>query len=203
MSETETDSVPPRFPASSVPSALPQAFPASSGSAPSAIVPSQQSAAFAQELRGFFSRKYKAHKLLYHAAITALVFVVVSLPLIYSYTSRASRVVGTELVNKDCPTSEGKFVHSLLFFVVVFVICKIHNTYALPEDMKSSALMAKHAFYAALIYFFLSSTDAYLLSRKVIPDAADEKGCPSLRGILLHGVVFLAVFLLVSYFPKD
>ncbi len=153
----------------------------------------------------FFSEQYKAHRVVYHAAIAALVFVIVSLPFVYHYTGRVSKMAlpKTELFADNCPTSAGKFVHSLIFFVLIYVICKIHNAYVPVQDAKSNALMAKHAFYASLVYFLLSSTDSYLLSRRLVEDAADAKGCPSVKGILLHSIMFLAVYLLVSQFPKD
>lgn len=191
MAETDTDDFIDQQPSSQ--QSLLQKIPLLPQSVPSVLQPGYN----------LVADEYNRHKLVYNAAIAALVFVIVSLPLVYNYTGKLAKYANTEVFANNCPTSAGKFAHSVIFFVLIYVICKIHNAYAPAQNAKSNAQMAKHAFYTSLLFFVLSSTDAYIVSRKLVKDVADANGCPSVKGILLHSIVFIAAYLLVGQFPKD
>jgi len=139
------------------------------------------------------------NKKLLCSAIAAIIFIVMSLPQAYTQTSR----VTTTTVGM-CPTPEGKFIHAALFFVIEYFILKIMASQNwMNLQTKSDALLAKYSFYGTLLFFLISSSDAYQLTGKFISNVADEHGCPEVKGVLIHGVVFLVVLLLVMYFPKD
>lgn len=127
------------------------------------------------------------------AAIAAGIFIAVSLPQVYHQTSRL-----TMTIEETCPTPEGKFLHAALFFAISYIIMK----YAVKEG-QSDGLIAKHAFCGALLFFLLSSTDSYRLTGKLISGLSNEAGCPELKGIVVHALVFLVVLVLVMHFPKD
>ncbi len=154
---------------------------------------------------GFFL-EYPSHpQFLVAAATAALVFFLVSLPQVYQSTKEAVNYVNPNMVlfENNCPTAEGKFLHTLLFFAIMFAIGKIKNVYDASQHKKSNALLAKYAFYGSLLYFFLASSDSYHLSGKLLSGLADPNGCPFFKGLLVHSVVFYCFVLLTCYFPRD
>jgi hypothetical protein len=141
------------------------------------------------------SKKKDFNKKLRHSAWAALVFVIVSLPQVYNVTNS---VLPTAI--NGCPTPVGLLLHTLVFFAVLFFIMK---TVTLRDTHKPSGLLAKYAFWSALIFFFLSSREMYAVTGSVISGLADSNGCPTLTGVLVHGLVYVAVLVAVMYFPKD
>jgi len=137
------------------------------------------------------------NKKLLCSAVAAAIFIAVSLPQVYHQTSRL-----TATFEDPCPTPEGKFIHAALFFAISYFVMKLMSGYKYM-DQKSDGVLAKYAFHGTLLFFLLSSTDAYRLSGKWIPGLASEAGCPELKGILVHAVIFLVILILVMYFPKD
>ena len=155
---------------------------------------------------GFFL-EYPSHpQFLVAAATAAFVFFLVSLPQVYQSTSNVVNYLepnSVKLFENNCPTADGKFLHTLLFFAIMFAIGKIKNVYGLNQPKKSNALLAKYAFYGSLLYFFLASSDSYHLSGKLVSGLADPNGCPFFKGLLVHSVVFFCFVLLTCYFPRD
>jgi hypothetical protein len=137
------------------------------------------------------------NKKLLCSAVAAAIFVVVSLPQLYNQTSRL-----TTTIDVNCPTPEGKFIHSALFFAISYFVMKIMSSYKYMEG-KSDGVLAKYAFHGTLLFFFLSSSDTYRLTGKFVSGLANEAGCPELKGIIVHALVFLVVLTLIMYFPKD
>jgi hypothetical protein len=62
--------------------------------------------------------------------------------------------------------------------------------------------MAKYSFYGSLTYFFLSSTEMYMLTNSVIGGTADD-GCPTVKGIVIHAVVYMLLLVGLMSLPKD
>lgn len=141
----------------------------------------------------------QTNKKLIWSAIGAAIFMAVSLPQAYNQTSRL-----TQTINNKCPTPEGKFIHAALFFAVNYFVMKLAASNKwMNMEQKPDALLAKYAFYGTLLFFLISSSDTYRLTGKLFSGVADEYGCPEIKGVLLHGVVFLAVLVLIMFFPKD
>jgi len=135
------------------------------------------------------------------SAIAAAIFIAVSLPQVYGQTSRLTTTVSLgSTIEETCPTPEGKFIHAALFFAISYFVMKLMSTYKYM-DSKSDGVLAKHAFYATLLFFLLSSTDSYRLTGKLVSGLSNEAGCPELKGIIVHAIVFMAVLTLVMYFP--
>lgn len=141
------------------------------------------------------TKKKDFNKKLYYSAWAALVFVVVSLPQVYNLTN----MVAPTSIN-GCPSPVGLLLHTLVFFAILFFLMK---AVTMTRTTKSDGLMAKYAFYSALIFFLLASREMYSVTGSVIPGLADMNGCPTLTGVLVHGLVYLVVLVLVMYFPKD
>jgi hypothetical protein len=130
-----------------------------------------------------------------YSALSAIVFMAVSLPQTYQQTD--NRFITT--VDGACPTPEGKFLHTGVFFVILYFLMKWLN-----RSNLSDGLIAKYSFYSALIFFMLTSNDSYALTTRLgLPDMIDGSGCPTKRGVLIHGLVYLVVLTLIMYFPKD
>jgi hypothetical protein len=143
-----------------------------------------------------------------YAALSAIVFMTVSLPQTYQKVETFSNKglsylpgsMSINTINNNCPTPAGKFVHTGVFFVVLYFLMKWLN----KSDL-SDGLIAKYSFYTTLIFFLLSSNDSYALTSQIpsMEDLVDDSGCPTKKGVLVHGLVFLVILALVMYFPKD
>jgi hypothetical protein len=62
-----------------------------------------------------------------------------------------------------------------------------------PEKELGIPKKLKYSFFSALIFFFVSSPIMYQLMNNVNTNAfivADENGCPSSSGLLLHTLIF-------------
>jgi hypothetical protein len=134
------------------------------------------------------------------AAIAAVVFILCSLPQVYNKTD--TRYANT--FSEGCPTPEGKFIHAALFFAINYFLMKVgsNNGYFGLEN-KSNGVIAKYAFYATLLFFVLASTDAYRMTGKFFSGLANEAGCPDVKGVIVHGIIFLVVLILIMYFPME
>ncbi len=137
-------------------------------------------------------------KLMYSLA-AAIIFILVSLPQVYHQTDRV-----TNTYANGCPTSEGKFLHSVVFFAISYFLMKISVKQRWNGmTVVSDAHLAKYAFYATLLFFVFASTDAYMLTGRMMGDLASAAGCPTVRGIIVHAIIFMVVLLLTMYFPMD
>lgn len=132
-------------------------------------------------------------------AISAAIFVMASAPQVYAQTSRL-----TLTASDNCPTPTGKFIHAALFFGVLYFVMKLSASQKwLQMEGKSDGLMAKWAFHATLLFFLVASSDTYRLTNGLISGVSNEFGCPEMKGILIHGLVFMALVVLMMYLPKD
>jgi hypothetical protein len=139
------------------------------------------------------------NKKLVYSGTAALVFVLMSLPQAYAQTGR---IVHT--YDDSCPTPEGKYLHALLFFVINYFAVKFAESQKyIGLEKKSDAMIAKNAFIASLLFFVIASTDSYKLTGKLFGGLANKAGCPDVRGVVVHGIVFLVILTLVMYIPKD
>lgn len=135
-------------------------------------------------------------KKLYYSAIAALVFLIISLPQTYDTTDSLSGST-LSLIDGSCPTPSGKFLHTAVFLTILYFIIKLTDKKGLTPGM-----MFKYAFYSALIFFVLSSSDAYALTSNSFDGLVNTAGCPTRRGVVAHSIVYLFVILLVMYLPE-
>ena len=139
------------------------------------------------------------------SSIAGLVFALVSLPQVYTKTNALTNNFNVSTFADNCPSPEGKFLHFALFFAIEFVIMKIMAMYNYAGmGRKSDGLIAKYALCGALLFFLLSSTDAYRMTAKLGLNLADSNGCPKPVGVVVHAAVFVVILLLkMQYLPKD
>lgn len=136
----------------------------------------------------------------------AVLFFLVSLPLVYGYTNDLGSKVGDNYPSYGfstydgmCPSSVGKFLHAFVFFALVWVVMRRSE----KLSHKSNALLAKYAFYSTLLFFALSSSDAYNMTNGLVSGMSNGMGCPTAKGAFVHGLVFLVALTLMMFFPKD
>jgi hypothetical protein len=141
--------------------------------------------------------------------LAALVFLGVSLPLTYRSTDRLIPSQGstTYVGIGNCPTPVGKFLHTGIFFVILYFLMKYFD-----RSNLSNGLIAKYSFYATLLFFLISSEEAYSLTSQIpgMSDAVDDMyfdvgmvGCPTTKGVIIHAIVYLVILVMVMSFPKD
>lgn len=129
---------------------------------------------------------------LYHAAISACVFLVASLPYGYGKTNGFVSDAG------DCPTYKSKLLHTLGFFALSLLVMKF-----VGKSDKPLELMVKYATYASLLFFLMSSTEAFKFTGSLVDGLADSTGCPTLTGVVVHTVLYGGVLMLLMSLPKD
>ena len=130
----------------------------------------------------------------------ALIFLVTSLPFTYSQTNK---FLSTTSGLNNCPSALGKFVHAIVFFILNLVLMKYYNNQKPECDRKPLGLMLKYSFYGMLIAYFLSDNDTFKLTNSLIGGMSDINGCPTLKGVLLHSLVYVGVLTGVMYFPSE
>ena len=129
---------------------------------------------------------------LYHAAISSCVFLVASLPYGYGKTN------GFISADGDCPTYKSKLLHTLGFFALSLLVMKF-----VGKSEKPLQLMVKYATYASLLFFLLSSTEAFKFTGSLVNGLADSTGCPTMTGVVVHTVLYGAALIGLMSLPKD
>ncbi len=70
---------------------------------------------------------------------------------------------------------------------------------------ENKGLKWKYSFYSALVFFIVSSPQAYIITQKIvgnsIPISGD--GCPTSVGLFLHTVIFMLCLYGIMNLPKD
>ena len=150
------------------------------------------------ELKSCFVNPALNKKLMW-SAITAAIFIGVSLPQTYSVTSQYRQ----SLTKDGCPTGEGIFVHAAVFFVLTFLVMKAASHYKWNGmNEHSDKVLAKYAAYGALLFLVVSSSNMYNLTSSVMPSLVLSPGCPSQTGVVVHGVVYMVALVLLMYLPR-
>jgi len=124
------------------------------------------------------------------SASSALLFAVINLAQVYKLTDQ---LLPFDTVNKNgCPTASGKIVHALVFFLLTLL--------SMGNPAKDTAMKIRHSLYATLIFYALSSRAMFqTTARLVSSDIANQAGCPTLMGVVLHAVVYFLAVLGVMY----
>lgn len=70
---------------------------------------------------------------------------------------------------------------------------------------KNKGLKWKYSFYSALVFFVISSPQAYILTQKLAGNflAISGDGCPTSLGLFLHTIVFMVALYGIMNLPKD
>lgn len=127
------------------------------------------------------------------SAFSALLFILVSLPHTYNITNSLTHLELYD-INKACPTNKGLLLHTLVFFLLTYL-----SMWNAPQP---SALKLKFSIYGTLIFYFISSPSVYSFVNSVLGNSfATAAGCPTIKGILLHALLFCLALIGVMYLP--
>lgn len=132
------------------------------------------------------------------SAIAAVVFAALSLPSMYHQTNNA--LIQTVVLSGNCPTPKGKFLHTGIFFVILYFLMKWLN-----RSNMSNVAIARYSFIATLLFFVLNTSDAYFVT---LPESSFEKsvdviGCINNNGVIIQAVVFLVILYLASHYLDE
>ena len=70
---------------------------------------------------------------------------------------------------------------------------------------ENKGLKWKYSFYSALIFYVISSSQAYTITENLLGSIINisNKGCPTALGLFIHTIVFMVVLYLIMNLPKD
>lgn len=80
------------------------------------------------------------------------------------------------------------------------------STNTIRKFNKSPGLKFKYSLYSALAFFFLASPQMFSFVNTILGSyikIADQNGCPTQYGLILHTVVFLGLLYLMMSLPRD
>jgi len=122
---------------------------------------------------------------------SAFLFIIVNLPQTYEITNK---ILHWKTISNGCPTHLGILTHTLVFFLLTFL--------SMGNVKIKTGIKLKHSLYGTLIYFLLSNPATYSFVGSLFGHQfADNNGCPSVLGVLLHSVVYCAFLVAVMYLP--
>jgi hypothetical protein len=115
------------------------------------------------------------------SAGSAILFMAVNLPETYRLTNK---ILPCKLIDGNCPTSMGVFIHTAVFFLVTLL--------TMGDIRENTFEKLKHSIYGTLIFFFLSSPTMYSLT---------QNKCPTFQGVLLHTFLYFIALVGLMYLP--
>lgn len=113
------------------------------------------------------------------AAVPAVLFGLLNSQFSYQLTN----AIGLSTQQGGCPTPVGTVLHTVVFFII---------TYLLMGRSGSRKQKADRALTSSLIFFALASPTMYALT-------GSPGGCPNMRAVLLHTVVYFLALIGVMY----
>lgn len=133
----------------------------------------------------------------------AVFFFLVNLPETYKFVDSLIPNVKLYDHSKNCPTLYGQLLHTLVFSLINFVQMNISD-YMYEEKKLSLGLKIKYTIYGGLLFFLLSSPVVYKLVGQLTNGiVADNNGCPSYTGVVVHSVVYGLALLSLMYLPDN
>ena len=128
---------------------------------------------------------------LWISSLSGVLFALVNLPQTYQLTDK---LLGNQLFNSltKCPTFTGLIVHTIVFFVLTFLSMWGSNINSLAK--------LNHTITATLVFFLLSTPFAYKLVGSLLGTwVADQNGCPTTEGVIVHAVVYTFIIFGLMY----
>lgn len=134
-----------------------------------------------------------------YSLVPALLFTALSLPFTYNKISEALNTS-----NNSCPTPASRLAHAGVFLLLNYGFLKYCVSVGWMKK-KSDSQLFKCAFTGTLLFLVLASSDTYKLTTQVTSRDvfANQEGCPTDRGVCLHGVVYLVVLALMMHFLPE
>lgn len=143
----------------------------------------------------YYNNKMSLVKSLRHAGISAILFLLVSLPQVYTESNKFLVEQG------PCPNYKSKLMHFVVFLALAILVIKY-----VMKIGKSFSDVIGYALYAGLLYYFISSPEMYQLTNSIVGGSVQlvEGSCPTIAGILVHTAVYaLSLASWQLYFPTE
>ena len=118
------------------------------------------------------------------SASSALLFLIVNLPIIYQLTDK---IFGGLLSDNKCPTTKGILLHTLVFFLV---------TYLSMGGNAPPSIKAGRALSASLVFLLLTSPFGYNITSSLFKHTIQ---CSTQEGLLLHTIIYTGILTLLMY----
>ena len=134
---------------------------------------------------------------MFYSFLSALVFIIVSLPQAYCVTTTLS---GTETAIVDCPTPTGHLAHTLIFFLLTFAMIYIMNRWMNRQTILSVGQIVNYSLISALVFYLISNSEMYLFTSSILPGATSA--CPDFGAIVLHGLIYGLILFGIMYLPE-
>ena len=116
---------------------------------------------------------------IYQSALSSIVFLVASLPSLYNESNKFVSASGS------CPTYKSRLLHTLGFFALSILAMKY-----ISKSDKSLQVLSKCALFGSLLFFIISSPEAYKFTNSIYSGLADESGCPTMTGLVVHTLLY-------------
>lgn len=141
---------------------------------------------------------------LFKSALGAGIMMAVANPLTYSFVENVVSGKGDIANLNGCPTVLGHIIHTVVFLILIVTLMIVLN-YGRPDDIRKSLwTVFKYSFFSAVIFFALTSTEAYQFTNNLTGGlTADLTGCATQSGVLLHSFVYFVIIFALMLFPRE
>lgn len=141
---------------------------------------------------------------IFTSALSAGIMIAVANPMTYSFVEGIVSGKGDIANFNGCPTVVGHLVHTVVFLIIIISLMIVMN-YGRPNDIRKSLWnIMKYSFYSAVIFFALTTTEAYQFTGSLTNGlTSDVSGCATQSGVLLHSFVYFVIILGLMLFPKS
>ena len=126
---------------------------------------------------------------------SSVLFFVINYPDTYKFTTKITKLNLFDF-NTQCPTLLGNMIHTIAFFILTFV--------SMQNPAINVGIKLKHTIYGSLISFFISNPVTYSFISSILgKQFANNNGCPTLAGIILHTIIYCICLIGVMYLPEQ
>ena len=128
------------------------------------------------------------HKKLLYSLFAAIIFIIVSLQFSYNITNKLTGITSIH----NSPSIAGHLIHTGVFFFLILLGMIGFNKYS--TNQISSEQLIKYSFYSALLYYFISNSEVYILTSQVLGNTSNNNG-PTDKGIIIHSIIYFVIIL--------
>jgi len=101
-----------------------------------------------------------------------------------------SKFLNLNLIENECPTHQGIFVNTMLFFIITYL--------SMGDPFKKQLFKLKNTTYGTLVYFMISSPTVYYITNKIL----NLNECRSTVSLMIHSAIYFILLVGIMYFPE-
>lgn len=98
----------------------------------------------------------------------------------------------TKTTIENCPTYNGRLIHTMIFLVLTFL--------TMPKLNENTLLKFKYSLYGSLLAFFIFSPELYTFVGKYIHTL--DGNCLNNNGLIFHTLLYISALVGVMYLPN-